>query len=236
MQFHEFLGIKTYPRTPAIDKFLDLAGLHNENIRQGTGPTTPSTRQAVSPIALDDLQTELGNCSRCPLHKGRTNIVCGEGSARAPLFIAGDWPGPDDDRLATPFSGEPGDLLDKMLKAIKLERKDVFLTHIIKCCPPANRNPGPVEVKACLPYLYRQIEVISPKFICAMGPLATQTLLKTNEPFLRLRGRIYHYSSIGGRDIPLLPTFHPGFLLKNPEMKKASWNDLQLIERKLRNG
>jgi DNA polymerase len=146
---------------------------------------------------------------------------------------AGQTSGSEDDQQAEALCGEAGELLTRMLAAIKLKRKDVFLTHTVKCLPPGNRAPEPDEINACLTFLHRQIEVLKPRIICTMGPLAARALLKTNDSFFLLRGRFHEFQTIQGETLPLLPTFHPAFLIKNPEMKKASWQDLQMLQKKL---
>jgi DNA polymerase len=120
-----------------------------------------------------------------------------------------------------------------MLAAIKLTRKDVFLTHTVKCMPPGNRAPRPDEINTCLAFLHRQIEVIQPRVICTMGSLAARALLRTDDSFFRLRGRFHDFQTVQGETLPLLPTFHPAFLIKNPDMKKASWHDLQMLQKRL---
>jgi DNA polymerase len=184
-------------------------------------------------VSLTDIREELQGCTRCGLYKNRTNIVFGQGCERPNLLIVAEWPGKEDDQQAKTLCGQAGELLTRMLAAIKLKREDVFLTHAVKCLPPGNRAPGPDEINACLTYLHRQIEVIKPRVICTMGPLAARALLKTDDSFFRLRGRFHDFQTIQGETLPLLPTFHPAFLIKNPEMKKASWQDLQMLQKRL---
>jgi DNA polymerase len=174
------------------------------------------------------LRTELGDCTRCFLHEKRQNLVFGEGNQRPRLMVIGDWPGPEDDRTGLPFQGIEGEMLTNMLKAIGLERPEVYVTTLVKCQPPAGRPPTRDEIATCLPFLFQQIDAIAPVVICAMGPLATQTLLVTDQPLTRLRGGFHDC-----RGVALMPTFHPRFLHKNPEMKKATWQDLLMVKKKL---
>lgn len=182
---------------------------------------------------LTEIKEALGEHCRCsvlnpsasaPVGK-RTIFGCGSPTAR--LFIVGDLPTPEDEAAGTPFSGEAGELLTRMLKAIGLDRDEVYLTTAVKCRPPGGQDL-PVLVKACLPLLIAQVEAVAPKVVCAMGQLTAQALLHTTTPLVRLRGHFHEW-----QHLPLMPTFHPGFLLKNLEMKKAAWIDLQLIQAKL---
>jgi len=177
---------------------------------------------------LARLEQEVNACMACPLGTTRTRFVFGDGSANAQLMFIGEAPGYDEDQQGKPFVGAAGMLLTKIIEAMKLQRKDVYIANCLKCRPPGNRNPLPSEIACCAPILARQIEIIQPKIICALGKFAAQTLLKTEEPISRLRGRFFDY---GG--IPLMPTFHPAYLLRNPSDKKLVWADMQLIMKKL---
>ncbi len=174
---------------------------------------------------LGMIQKDLGNCSRCKLHRGRTNIVFGVGSPQARLVLVGEGPGYEEDLQAMPFVGPAGQLLTKILKAINLSREQVYICNIIKCRPPGNRDPEPDEISACIPFLRRQIKAIRPELICALGAPAAQTLLQTNTPISRLRGRFHTYE-----DIAVLPTYHPAFLLRNPGKKRDVWHDMQKLQ------
>ncbi|NVM57397.1 MAG: uracil-DNA glycosylase, partial [Desulfobacterales bacterium] len=175
-------------------------------------------------VALEMIRKDLGDCRRCKLHKGRKHIVFGAGNPQARLVLVGEGPGYEEDVQGIPFVGQAGQLLTRILKAIKLTRQEVYICNIIKCRPPGNRNPEPDEITACIPFLRRQIKAVRPKLICALGTFAAQTLLETNMPISQLRGRFHTYE-----DIPLLPTYHPAFLLRNPGKKRDVWEDVQKL-------
>jgi len=232
LRYHQALGITSYPATPELDGFLHpRPGFLNPK-RQGKDKQIQPQGPPAT-VSLADIREELQGCTRCRLCESRTNIVFGQGCERPNLLIVAEWPGSEEDQQAEALCGQAGELLTRMLAAIKLMRKDVFLTHTVKCLPPDNRAPGPDEINACLTFLHRQIEVIKPRVICTMGPLAARALLKTDDSFFRLRGRFHDFQTIQGETLPLLPTFHPAFLIKNPEMKKASWHDLQMLQKRL---
>jgi DNA polymerase len=174
---------------------------------------------------LDMIRNDLGACRRCKLHEGRRHIVFGYGNAQAKLVFVGEGPGYDEDLQGEPFVGQAGQLLTRILRAIRLTREDVYICNIIKCRPPGNRNPEPDEIAACIPFLRRQLKAIAPAFICALGTFAAQTLLRTSTPISRLRGRFYDYEGIR-----LLPTYHPAFLLRNPAKKADVWQDMQKLQ------
>jgi DNA polymerase len=173
---------------------------------------------------LTDIRVELGDCQRCRLAQHRRNIVFGSGSPTAKLIFVGEGPGLDEDRQAEPFVGPAGQLLTKIIAAINLTRSQVYISNIVKCRPPNNRNPGPDEIQTCFPFLDRQIDAIQPIFICALGSIAAQTLLNTPEPISKLRGRFCDY-----RGIRLLPTYHPAYLLRNGEKKREVWEDMKML-------
>jgi DNA polymerase len=172
------------------------------------------------------VREELGDCRRCKLHKTRTNIVFGSGNLRAKLVFVGEGPGRDEDLQGEPFVGQAGQLLTKIIQAIQLRREEVYITNIIKCRPPGNRNPEPDEIGSCEPFLVKQLEAIRPKLICALGTFAAQTLLKTEEKISSLRGEFHQYQGI-----PLMPTYHPAFLLRNPNSKRDVWEDMKKLKR-----
>ncbi len=175
---------------------------------------------------LEDVRTELGECTRCPLHRSRTHIVFGEGNPRAKLMFVGEGPGRDEDIQGRPFVGQAGGLLTKIIEAIKLTRSDVYIANIVKCRPPENRAPVGVEISTCFPFLVKQIRVIGPRLIVALGTVAAQTLLKTHEPISKSRGRFHDFDGI-----PVMPTFHPAYLLRNPGMKRPVWRDMQMVQK-----
>jgi len=173
---------------------------------------------------LEEIRRELGDCKRCKLHRTRSTIVFGEGSKKAKLMFIGEGPGYDEDVQGRPFVGKAGQLLTKIIQSIHLEREEVYITNIIKCRPPQNRNPEPDEIQSCHPFLQKQIQSIRPKMICALGTFAAQTLLSTDAKITSLRGRVFE---LGG--IKVLPTYHPAYLLRNPERKREVWEDMKQI-------
>ncbi|MDD5167805.1 MAG: uracil-DNA glycosylase [Syntrophales bacterium] len=182
----------------------------------------------IIPESLDKVKRDLGDCTRCLLCSGRNTIVFGEGNPEAKLVFVGEAPGADEDAQGRPFVGRAGQLLTKIIEAMKLERKDVYICNILKCRPPGNRNPEPEEIEACEPFLIRQLTAIRPKVICALGTFAARTLLMTEAPITTLRGRFHRYQGI-----ELMPTYHPAYLLRNPGAKKLVWDDVQMIMKKL---
>ncbi len=182
--------------------------------------------EGAHPLNLSEVRELLGDCKRCKLHSGRRNIVFGVGSGEADLVFVGEAPGADEDEQGEPFVGKAGQLLTRIIEAIGLKRKEVYICNIIKCRPPANRDPEPDEIAACEPFLIAQLQTIKPRLICALGTFAAQTLLRTKEPIGRLRGHFHSYQGI-----PLLPTFHPAYLLRNPSEKRKVWEDMQFLKR-----
>ena len=177
---------------------------------------------------MEKVQHELGDCQRCSLSQGRTNIVFGEGNPDANLVFVGEAPGADEDAQGRPFVGRAGQLLTKIVAAMGLSRKDVYICNILKCRPPGNRNPKPDEIHACEPFLRKQIQAIQPEVICALGTFAAQTLLKKEAPITALRGRFHSYHGI-----KLMPTYHPAYLLRNDGAKKLVWEDMQMVMKML---
>ncbi len=186
----------------------------------------PAVPAAEAQPTLEQVRDELGDCRRCKLHAHRTQIVFGVGNPHARLVFVGEAPGADEDAQGEPFVGRAGQLLTKIIEAMGLRREDVYICNIIKCRPPNNRTPEADEIVACQPFLLQQLRAIRPAFICALGGPAAQTLLQTKEPISRLRGRFHDYHGV-----PLLPTFHPAFLLRNPNEKKTVWEDMKLLLR-----
>ena len=180
--------------------------------------------------SLDELRTAIGDCRRCKLCSGRTHLVFGVGNPRAKLMFVGEGPGRDEDLQGEPFVGRAGQLLtDIITKGIGLKRADVYIANVVKCRPPDNRNPEPDEVAACEPFLKKQIELIAPEIIVALGKFAVQTLLQSKAPITKLRG---HWHSYHG--IKLMPTFHPAYLLRNPADKKLVWEDIKKVIQEIR--
>ncbi|HEB99736.1 MAG TPA: uracil-DNA glycosylase [Thiotrichales bacterium] len=194
-------------------------------------PSVSAEAPAPHPAATagwEELETLVRECRRCELHRSRTQTVFGVGNPEADWLVIGEAPGAEEDRRGEPFVGRAGQLLDAMLKAIGLDRTTVYIANILKCRPPNNRDPRPEEVEQCKPWLDRQIELIRPRIILAVGRIAAQNLLDTSQPIGRLRGRVHSY---GPGDIPLVVTYHPAYLLRSPAEKRKAWQDLQLAVR-----
>jgi len=175
---------------------------------------------------IDEVARAVHECTRCPLYKTATHGVPGEGNPDAELVCVGEAPGAQEDETGRPFVGASGQLLTKILAAIKLSREEVFICNVLKHRPPGNRNPAPDEVEACSPYLLRQLELVKPKVIVTFGTFAAQTLLRTKTPIGKLREQVHLYHGI-----PLVVTYHPAALLRNPAWKRPTWNDVQLARR-----
>ena len=184
----------------------------------------------LTPVdALAAVRADIGDCTRCKLHtQGRTQVVFGVGNPQADLMFVGEAPGADEDVQGVPFVGRAGQLLTKIIEAIGMKREDVYIANVIKCRPPQNRNPEPDEVETCEPFLFKQIDIIKPKVIVALGKFGAQTLLRTLEPISKLRGRVFDY-----RGAKLIPTFHPAYLLRNPSSKREVWEDMKLVRKLL---
>jgi DNA polymerase len=199
-------------------------------------PRTPSRKPSLSPspsppppstggaARLQLVREEMGDCQRCKLAKGRQHLVFGTGNPDASLVFVGEAPGAEEDRTGEPFVGAAGQLLTKMIEAMGLSREHVYICNIIKSRPPGNRNPEPDEIAACEPFLKKQLAAIRPRMIVCLGKFAAQTLLRSDAPISKLRGQWKAYEGI-----PLMPTFHPAFLLRNPAAKREVWADLQLV-------
>jgi len=181
----------------------------------------------VSQLGWEDLATAVRTCTKCPLHATRTNGVFGVGDRAARWLIIGEAPGMDEDKQGEPFVGRAGQLLNSMLKAIGLAREQVFIANILKSRPPNNRDPKPEEVRACIPYLYRQIQLVNPTLILCVGRIAAQTLLDVDTPIGKLRGTVHRI--VDNR--PMIVTYHPAYLLRSPVEKRKSWADLLLALR-----
>lgn len=195
-----------------------------DDINVAAHPTSQAT-VGVSGGSLDALRAEVAACTRCELSRTRTQTVFGDGSSSARLVFVGEAPGADEDRQGVPFVGRAGQLLTDIIeKGMGLRRSDVFICNVLKCRPPGNRNPSYSEVEQCEPYLVRQLEALRPAVICALGKYAAQSLLKTDVPVGRLRGRWHFYHGI-----PLRVTYHPAYLLRSPGEKRKTWEDVQEI-------
>ena len=191
--------------------------------RDAAPGSAPMTFSRGSSELLTAIREDIGECTRCKLHaQGRTQIVFGVGNPSADLMFVGEAPGADEDAQGIPFVGRAGQLLTKMIEAMGLTRDEIYIANVLKCRPPGNRNPEPDEIATCKPFLFRQIASIQPKVVIALGAFAAKTLLETQDPISRLRGRVFDF-----RGAKLLPTFHPSFLLRSPGYKREAWEDLK---------
>ena len=187
--------------------------------------TGSSTKENMLKI----VHQEMANCQLCPLGKTRKNLVFGVGNPEAKIVFVGEAPGADEDEQGLPFVGRAGQLLTDIIKAMGYQRKDVYICNILKCRPPGNRNPQPDEISKCESFLKKQLQIITPKIICALGTFAAKTLLNTDIPISALRGRFHSYEGI-----KLMPTYHPAYLLRNPSAKKQVWEDVQMIMKEVK--
>jgi DNA polymerase len=193
-------------------------------IKPPSGPSLFEEVEKVKDDTLPRIREDLGDCTRCKLHKGRHQLVFGDGSALAPLVFVGEGPGADEDAQGLPFVGRAGKLLTQMIEAMGLQRKDVYICNVVKCRPPQNRAPEPDEVETCSPYLFRQIDVINPKVVVCLGAVAAKTLLETTRGISHFRGEWQEW-----RGRKLMATYHPAYLLRNPPAKADVWKDLQKV-------
>jgi DNA polymerase len=178
--------------------------------------------------ALQLIREDIGDCTRCALHKGRNKIVFGDGSPTARLMFVGEGPGADEDAQGIPFVGKAGQLLNNMIAAMGLKREEVYIANVVKCRPPGNRTPEPDEGNTCSPFLFRQIDVVRPEVLVALGATAATYLLGQRQPLAGLRGRVHAF-----RGMQLIITYHPAYLLRDPRQKKEAWADLQIAMREL---
>lgn len=194
-------------------------------------PTTtedPAYKDGDEGTFLKALREDIGDCQRCKLSKSRTNIVFGEGNPNAKLMFIGEGPGREEDIQARPFVGDAGKVLTSLINKMGFSREDVYIANVVKCRPPNNRNPEDDEIASCMPFLEKQIRIIRPRVIFCLGKIAVQTLLGIKTPISRLRGNFYTYM-----DIPVMPTFHPAYLLRNPSDKWLTWEDAKKVLEKL---
>ena len=214
-----FLPDRSTPETNAIMAI-------DENLLSGTeGELFNSSAGTFEAKTLDELRGAIGDCRRCKLSSGRTHLVFGVGNPKAKLMFIGEGPGRDEDLQGEPFVGRAGQLLtDIITKGMGLRREDVYIANVVKCRPPENRNPEPDEVASCEPFLKKQIDLVRPEIIIALGKFAVQTLLQSKVPITKLRGNWHSYHGI-----KLMPTFHPAYLLRNPGDKKLVWEDIKKV-------
>jgi len=222
LEFYQAMGIE---RLPVATTGISDKGL---GIGKKISPQPP-TANPKKVEALKALRDEIGDCQRCKLSKGRKNIVFGEGSVGAKIMFIGEGPGEDEDSQGRPFVGKAGQLLTSLITKMGFKREDVYIGNIVKCRPPFNRDPEEDEIKACSPFIKKQAEIISPKVIVSLGRVSTQTLTGLKVPIGKLRGRFYQFEGI-----PMMPTFHPSYLLRNPKDKWLVWEDAQKVLEKIK--
>ncbi|WP_451988814.1 uracil-DNA glycosylase [Achromobacter aloeverae] len=197
--------------------------------RQAKGETAPAPMPDLDTLDIDQLREQVSGCTACGLCNGRRHAVFGDGALPARWMVVGEAPGEQEDRQGLPFVGRSGQLLDAMLASVGMTRRDdVFIANVIKCRPPGNRNPKPEEIAACSPYLMRQIALLKPERILVLGRFAAQTLLGTDAAVGSLRGRVHTLRTDEGREIPVVVSYHPAYLLRSPSEKARSWKDLRL--------
>jgi uracil-DNA glycosylase len=228
LQRRERAGIRTLPREdPQVPKPRPSRVNH---IAASVADDLFAESSAPQADSLEELRAVIGDCRRCKLCSGRTNIVFGVGNPHAKLMFVGEGPGRDEDLQGEPFVGRAGQLLtDIITKGIGLTREDVYIANVVKCRPPDNRNPEPDEVAACEPFLKKQIDLIRPEIIVGLGKFAVQTLLQSKVPITKVRGNWHSYHGI-----KLMPTFHPAYLLRNPADKKLVWEDIKKVIKEMR--
>ena len=250
VDYYREMGVYDFYRRPVDEAAeLTLRSLESrrpepaEAVRAKAGPTlspavqdkpsapkqnTPSILKQDKPGALKAIRAEIGDCTRCRLHKGRTNLVFGVGNVNADIMFVGEGPGADEDAQGEPFVGRAGQLLNNMITAMGIKREDVYIANVVKCRPPGNRTPEKDECDTCSPFLMQQIDVIRPRVIVALGAVAAKNLLAVNDSMANLRGRWYDF-----RNSKLVVTYHPAYLLRDPRQKKEAWKDLQMVMKEL---
>ncbi|WP_348261994.1 uracil-DNA glycosylase [Telmatobacter sp. DSM 110680] len=230
----ETLGAPSIPKERVGEQQINSATLEETTLippRKPFQPAPPIGTEVAShdrASALQLIREDLGDCTRCALHKGRNKIVFADGDANARLMFVGEGPGADEDAQGLPFVGRAGQLLNNMIAAMGLKREEVYIANVVKCRPPQNRTPEPEEANTCSPFLFRQIDVVRPEVIVALGATAATYLLGQRQPLAGLRGRTHAF-----RGSKLIVTYHPAFLLRDPRQKKEAWADLQIAMREL---
>jgi DNA polymerase len=252
VRFYRDLGLTEFyrrPVDPALLARLEAApGLASEASESASQPALfqeeqpiparrvfPAPPQVVAAVpsadraaALQIIRDEIGDCTRCALHSGRNKLVFGDGSPAARLMFVGEGPGADEDAQGLPFVGKAGQLLNNMIAAMGFKRDEVYIANVVKCRPPGNRTPEPDEANTCTPFLFRQIDVVRPEVLVALGATAATYLLGQRQPLAGLRGRVHSF-----RGARLIVTYHPAYLLRDPRQKKEAWADLQIAMREL---
>lgn len=222
------LGIQAWASNEVVVE--EVQKQHEQAIGAKQDAEQKNVKEALSPqeikvaANLDELKQTVTNCTRCELHRSRTQTVFGVGHPAADWLIIGEAPGADEDRLGEPFVGRAGQLLTSMLRAMGLAREEVFIANILKCRPPNNRDPQTDEISNCSSYLRQQIELIQPKIILVVGRIAAQSLLNVDTPIGKMRGQKYLYQDTA---IPVIATYHPAYLLRSPQQKRKAWEDLK---------
>jgi uracil-DNA glycosylase len=233
VNYYREMGIYDFYRRP-VEEGIELVVQDPEVKDSPVDPMPPAKTKlpaaALPPIAGDKpsalklIREDIGDCTRCRLHKGRTKLVFGVGNVNADIMFVGEGPGADEDAKGEPFVGRAGQLLNNMISAMGIKREDVYIANVVKCRPPGNRTPEKDECDTCSPFLMRQIDVIKPKVIVALGAVAAKNLLAVSDSMANLRGRWYDF-----RDTRLVVTYHPAYLLRDPRQKKEAWKDLQMV-------
>jgi uracil-DNA glycosylase family 4 len=243
LRFYRELGLTEFYRRPVVVTESGALCLDSETREPGQSQETtsiPPRKPVAAPpatsgapttdrvSALRQIREDIGDCTRCALHKGRNKIVFADGDPKARLMFVGEGPGADEDAQGLPFVGRAGQLLNNMIAAMGLKREEVYIGNVVKCRPPQNRTPEPDEANTCSPFLFRQIEVVRPEVLVALGATAATYLLGQRQPLAGLRGRVHSF-----RGTKLIVTYHPAFLLRDPRQKKEAWADLQIAMREL---
>jgi len=231
VRFYRELGIYDFYRREDTDNSVasEVETQHAASLPCSMSPAAAShennEEQMTPEKALRVIREDLGDCTRCALHKqGRKQIVFGVGNPRADIMFVGEGPGADEDQQGEPFVGRAGQLLNNMISAMGIRREDVYIANVVKCRPPGDRTPEREECDTCSPFLLRQIAVIKPRIVVALGAVAAKTLLGVNDAMVNLRGRIYDF-----KNTKLAVTYHPAYLLRDPRQKKEAWKDLQMV-------
>jgi uracil-DNA glycosylase family 4 len=231
VNYYREMGIHDFYRRPveegAVPLLADAESEPEAVVADALGPAVTDSLLLViqdKPAALKAIREDLGDCTRCRLHQGRKNLVFGVGNMNADIMFVGEGPGADEDAQGEPFVGRAGQLLNNMISAMGIQRADVYIANVVKCRPPGNRTPEKDECDTCSPFLMRQIEVIRPKVIVALGAVAAKNLLAINDSMANLRGRWYDF-----KGSKLAVTYHPAYLLRDPRQKKETWKDLQMV-------
>jgi uracil-DNA glycosylase len=236
LRYYQDIGVAGLSRDPQWRQREGAANSFEADGLPAPAAAASSPERPIIPLTevsaadrLIGIRTEIGDCTRCKLHAGRTNLVFGVGSPEADVMFVGEGPGADEDEQGEPFVGRAGQLLTQIIKAMGFAREDVYIANVVKCRPPNNRNPEPDEIAQCSPFLQAQIASIKPKVIVALGKFAAQTLLGTETPISRLRGRFHELG-----DTVVMPTFHPSYLLRTPAAKRDVWEDMKMVMQRLK--